>query len=49
MAELGIAETADFFGLAACEQDLTEFFEILALGSLPPEEALIHKISIRRA
>ena len=31
------------------EQDLSEFFEVSALSSLPAEEALVRKISIRRA
>ena len=34
---------------ARCEEDITEFFEILATSPLPPEEALARKISIRRA
>ena len=33
---------------ARCEEDLTEFFEILSLSSLPAEEALARKIAIRR-
>ena len=49
MAELGITETSDFCGLAAQQEDLGEFFEILALGSMPAEEAIVRKISIRRA
>ena len=31
------------------EQDLTEFFGILALDSIPTEDSLVRKISIRRA
>ena len=31
------------------EQDLSEFFDVLGLAAIPPEEALIHKISVRRA
>ena len=47
--ELGITELADFCGLASREEDLSEFFDILALSDLTPEEALIRKISVRRA
>ena len=47
--ELGIAELADFRGLASREEDLSEFFDISALKDLAPEEALIQKISVRRA
>ena len=31
------------------EKDLGEFFGVLNLSSLPPEDALVRKISVRRA
>ena len=48
-AELGIAELSDFSGLASRGEDLSEFFDILALNGLPAEEALIRKIPAHRA
>ena len=47
--ELGITELSEFCGLASREEDLAEFFDILALKDLTPEDALVQKISIRRA
>ena len=35
VAELGITETTEFCGLAARQEDLAEFFEVLASGPLP--------------
>ena len=46
---IGGSGAQDFCGLAAFGRDLTEFFDALSMGSLPPEEDSVRKVSIRRA